>query len=77
MKKTIRQIIEDIGTNEFARRVGLDQSYISKVRRGLRPGSLDLLGRAKAVFGDELDIDASVDVVEVSSAGCEVDHEQP
>lgn len=75
MKRTLREIIEVIGTNEFARRVGVDQSYVSKVRRGLRPGSLDLLGRAKAVFGDELDVDASVEPI-IPRAGEGEDHGQ-
>lgn len=76
MKKTLREIIESVGTCEFARRCAVDQSYVSKVRRGLRPTSVDLLGRAKFVFGDELDVDASIQPVNPRGDSEVVNHGQ-
>lgn len=82
VKKTLSAIIADLGSTEFARRVRRHPSYMSRVKLGHTPGSVELLGRALGAFGASLDLEGTIrelvpDEVEIGRCGAGVDHAQP
>jgi transcriptional regulator with XRE-family HTH domain len=53
--KRIRQVRGDEGQEVFAPRLGITQSQLSKVERGVLPPSIEVLLRLKKEFGKSVD----------------------
>ena len=83
VKRNLRDLIDATGSTAFAAATGFSATYINKVKRGDVPGSLGLLRIAKAIYGAELDLEATIGALSPDGDECGqvvvegVDHVQP
>lgn len=58
--KSLREIIRERGPVQVAKDLGVSEAYARHVLNGIRRASASLLRKAEAVYGDEINVRASV-----------------
>lgn len=58
--KSLREIIRERGAVQVAKDLGVSEEYARHVLNGRRQASANLLRKAEAAYGDEINVRASV-----------------